>query len=153
MPANPKLIRVGATVFAKADCAIAYEIAAHSPGYPDWGGIGSFEEVKQGAGSRYGVGSERKFRTAGMVIYEEVVAADEPRHVAYRLISGLPLTGYVGRVDIAPDGEGCRVEWYSTFEAPAGFGWFWRWFMQRILSTMSAKLVVEAEKRVAQKAA
>tara|TARA_R110000824_G_scaffold390760_23_gene588098 strand:+ start:11753 stop:12214 length:462 start_codon:yes stop_codon:yes gene_type:complete len=142
-------IKVGATHMTRADCRTVYELVAYSPGYVDWGGIGSFEEIKQGRESRYGVGSERVFRTAGMRIYEEVVADTPERHVAYRLISGLPLKNYLGQVDIARDGDVTRVDWYSTFEAPAGFGWFWRMFMQSILSTMSKKLVQEAEKRVA----
>lgn len=144
-----RLIRVGATHVTRADCHTLYELAAYSPGYVDWGGIGSFEEIRQGRESRYGVGSERIFRTAGMRIYEEVVADLPDRHVAYRLISGLPLKNYLGQVDMVPQGDATRLDWYSSFEAPRGFGWFWRWFMQNILSTMSRKLVEEAEKRVA----
>lgn len=141
-------IRVGATRYAAADCATVYAIAADSPGYPQWGSIGSFEEIRQGEDSRYGKGSERIFRTAGMTIREEVMAAEPDRYVAYRLISGLPLTDYLGEITITREGARTRVEWYSTFFPPKGFGWFWRAFMQRILSTMSAALVVEAEKRM-----
>lgn len=86
-----------------ADPATVYEIAAHSPGYPEWGSIGSFEEVRP------------------------------------------------GEIDISPEGEGTRIDWYSSFYPPKGFGWFWKLFMQNVLSTMSAALVKEAERRVADK--
>ncbi|MDO8289047.1 MAG: SRPBCC family protein [Parvibaculum sp.] len=140
--------RVGATRYTTAPAATVYAIAADSSGYPQWGGIGSFEEIRPGTESRYGKGSERIFRTAGMVIREEVMAAEPDRYNSYRLISGLPLKDYLGEITIAREGDKVRIDWYSTFIPPKGFGWFWRAFMQRILSTMSAALVKEAEKRM-----
>ncbi len=140
-------IKVGMTRHARADCSTVYGIAAHSPGYPEWSAIGSFEEIAPGTDERYGVGSRRIYRTAGMVLLEEIVAADAPRHIAYRVLSGLPLKDYLGQIDIVAEGEQVRIDWYSTFTPPKGFGWFWRWFMQRILTDMSRALVKEAEKR------
>tara|TARA_R110000868_G_scaffold72252_6_gene210893 strand:- start:9476 stop:9898 length:423 start_codon:yes stop_codon:yes gene_type:complete len=139
------------TRHAKADCAAVYDIAAHAPGYPEWSAIGSFEEIAQGTGERYGLGSRRIFRTAGMVIFEEIMVADRPHHLVYRLISGLPLKDYLGQIDLTAEGDQVRIDWYSTFVPPKGFGWFWRRFMQKILTDMSAALVKEAEKRMAKK--
>lgn len=144
-----KQIRVGKTLYTTADCATAYEIASNSAGYPDWSATGSFEEVVPGADERFGVGSRRIFRTAGMSICEEIMVADRPHHLAYRLISGLPLKEYMGRVDFTVEGERVRIDWYSTFIPPKGFGWFWRRFMKWILSDILAALVKEAEKRMA----
>ena len=141
--------RVGATLYTAAPCATVYAIAADSSGYPQWGSIGSFEEIRQGTDSRYGKGSERIFRTAGMTIREEVVAAEPDRYVAYRLISGFPLRDYLGEITITREGDKTRLDWYSTFIPPKGFGWFWRAFMQNVLSSMSKALIAEAEKRAA----
>lgn len=144
-------IRVGATRYTSAPLTIAYDIAQDSSGYPVWGSIGSFEEVRQGADSRYGKGSERIFRTGIFTIREDVVAAEPDRYVAYRLISGFPLKDYLGEITITREGDKTRVDWYSTFIPPKGFGWFWRAFMQNVLSTMLKALVVEAEKRATQR--
>ena len=139
--------RVGVTHRTSAAPATVYAIAADSSSYPQWGGIGSFEEIRQGADTRYGKGSERIFRTAGLTVREEVVAAEPDRYIAYRLISGLPLKDYLGEITITPDGDKTSVGWYSSFIPPKGFGWFWRAFMQRTLGTMCAALVKEAERR------
>ena len=144
-------IKVGMTRYTRADVATVYEIAAYSPGYPEWSAIGSFEEITQGTDERYGVGSRRIYRTAGMVLLEEIMAADRPRHITYRLISGLPLKDYLGQIDFQTKDDQVQIDWYSTFIPPKGFGWFWRWFMQRILRDMSLALVKESEKRMAQK--
>jgi hypothetical protein len=147
--ASVQKMKVGATRFARADCATVYEIAADSSGYPDWSAIGSFEEVRQGTDSRYGVGSERIYRTGIFTIREDVVAADKDRYIAYRLLSGFPLKDYLGEITIAPEGERTRIDWYSSFIPPRGFGWFWRWFMQQVLTGTTEGLVKEAEKRAA----
>lgn len=140
--------RVGATRYTSASAAIAYDIAQDSSGYPVWGAIGSFEEVRQGTESRYGKGSERIYRTGIFTIREDVVAAEPDRYVAYRLISGFPLKDYLGEITITREDTRTRVDWYSTFIPPKGFGWFWRAFMQRVLTTMTEALVVEAERRM-----
>ena len=151
MTTGTSKIRVGTTRQAKADAATVYEIAVHSPGYPDWSTIGSFEEVKPGTGERYGAGSVRIFRTGPFVIREEIVESIPGARVSYALLSGFPLKDYLGEIDICAEGNGTWIDWYSSFVPPKGFGWFWRLFMQNVLSTMSAALVKEAERRVAEK--
>lgn len=146
-----KKVRVGVTRVAKADAGTVYEIAAHSPGYPEWGSIGSFEEVKPGVSERYGSGSVRIFRTGPFVIREEVVDAIPPKRVSYALLSGFPLKDYLGEIGIRAEGERTQIDWYSSFIPPKGFGWFWKPFMQNVLSILSAALVKEAERRVAAK--
>lgn len=146
-------MRVGAMRLAKVDAATVYEIAAYSPGYPEWGTIGSFEEVRPGVAERYGSGSQRIYRTWPFVIREEVVEANRPYRVSYSLLSGFPLRDYLGEIDISAEGKGTRVHWHSSFYPPKGFGWFWKLFMQRVLSTMTDALVKEAERVAAEKAA
>ena len=146
-------IQVGAKRVAKADPATVYEIAAYSPGYPEWGTIGSFEEVRPGATERYGSGSERIYRTGPFTIREEVVDANKPCRVSYSLLSGFPLRDYLGEIDIAPEGDGTLIHWHSSFNPPMGFGWFWKLFMQNVISTMTDALVKEAERVAGEKKA
>ena len=146
MQRDPSMCRVAATATVNASAQCVFDIAADSAGYPHWAGIGSFEHVSSGANSLYGEGSVRIFRTAGIVIKEEVIAADPGRLCAYRLLSGLPLSDYLGRVRLEEQGSSTRIEWESTFAAPYGFGWFWRRFMGLIIARMTRDLAKEAEK-------
>jgi hypothetical protein len=66
---------------------------------------------------------------------ERVVELVPARRVAYELLSGLPLVGYRGVVELAPDAAGgTTITWSSRFDARTpGTGWFYaavlRWFI------------------------
>src|SRR4051794_26953337 len=71
-----------------------------------WARWGPFEEAtleREGRAERDGIGAVRRFRAGRHVSREEVVAFHAPEHLAYMLLSGLPLRGYRGDVTLAPD--------------------------------------------------
>jgi uncharacterized protein YndB with AHSA1/START domain len=80
--------------------------------WPRWSPIGAAEIERPGPGE----GEIRRFTTGRVVNREEVVVFEPPHRFAYRLLSGLPLRGYVAEVVIAPTGDGSRIEWTSTFQ-------------------------------------
>jgi len=63
-----------------------------------------------------GVGSRRRFRFGRTRSLEEIVVFEPPHHVAYLLLSGLPLRDYRGDVELTatPDG-GTDIHWHSQF--------------------------------------
>jgi hypothetical protein len=71
------------------------------PGQPDPDGVGALR--------RFGLGPVGGSR-------EEVVAWDPPHHLAYVAVSGLPVRGYRGEVDLRSDGSGTVVTWRGSFD-------------------------------------
>jgi uncharacterized protein YndB with AHSA1/START domain len=84
-----------------------------------WSRWGPFDEATlERAGSRQpeGVGAVRRFRTGRRITRERVVAYEPPRHFAYELVSGLPLSNYRADVTLsAAEGGGTLITWESTF--------------------------------------
>ena len=77
---------------------------------------------------------------------EEVVAFDAPTHLAYVLLSGLPLDGY--RADVwlttLPNG-GTRIVWESRFRTRGITGWFWVLVVRSVVKRWTADLARGAE--------
>jgi hypothetical protein len=72
------------------------------------------------------------------------------RQLSYVLLSGLPFRNY--RADVcltSPVGEGTLINWTASFQCLYGTGWFWRLFMNRILSDLAKQLALAAEKNSA----
>jgi hypothetical protein len=71
------------------------------------------------------------------------------RQLSYVLLSGLPLRNYGADVVLTPSVDGgTLVDWKASFQCAHGTGWFWRIFMNRILSDMAMRLAVAAENGV-----
>src|SRR5689334_9836837 len=75
-----------------------------------------------GHDDRNGVGAVREITTPGYVFTEEIIEFDPPRHFAYvvRALVG-PMAQFApvherGWVELSPDGEKTRVDWYSKFD-------------------------------------
>lgn len=85
---------------------------ADAKSWPRWSPIGAAEIERPGPGQ----GEIRRFTTGRITSREEVVVFEPPRRFAYRLLSGLPLRDYRAEVTLTPVGDGCRIDWTSTFE-------------------------------------
>ncbi len=46
---------------------------------------------------------------------EQIVAYDPPHHLAYTVLSGIPVRDYRAEVDIVPEGAGTMLRWRATF--------------------------------------
>lgn len=84
--------------------------------WPDWS---DFEEAvveRPGTNAPQGVGALRRLKLGRTRSREEIVAFDPPRHVAYTLLSGLPLRNYRGDVTLtATSTGGTDIHWQSRF--------------------------------------
>jgi len=56
-----------------------------------------------------GVGAVRVLTSLGPPLREEVIAYEPPDRFAYKLLSGAPVRGHVGTVELQADGEGTRM--------------------------------------------
>ncbi len=81
----------------------------------DWHPAVEKSELEEGGTIR------RLHLMGGGQIVEKLQQSDEDEHVyAYSILEGpLPVKGYVAQIRVRPDGDGCEVEWSSSFE-PAG---------------------------------
>ena len=103
-----------------------------------WSRWGSWERAEleapapDGTG---GVGAIRRLTSRAFgrpIVSRERVAELVPdRRVVYELLSGLPLVGYRGVIELEPDGGGTRITWSSSFD---GETWLGGWFYRLVLA-------------------
>jgi uncharacterized protein YndB with AHSA1/START domain len=70
---------------------------------------------REGAPEPGGVGAVRRLGSAPFFSREKIVEYDPPRHLAYVLLSGMPVRDYRSDVDLTPDGAGTEIRWRSSF--------------------------------------
>ncbi len=91
----------------------------------------------------HGVGAIRSFGVGPIRSRERVVAYAPPQHLAYELVSGLPVKGYRADVTLRPDGDGTAITWASTWTAAwPGLGWF----LRRTVDDIATSLARAAER-------
>lgn len=62
-------------------------------------------------GDEHGVGTVRRVKVGGIRIDEEVVYADAPRRLVYRIVRGLPVSFHRGEILVEPRGDKTEVTW------------------------------------------
>jgi len=62
-------------------------------------------------GDAEGVGAVRRVRVGALAVDEEVIYADAPRRLVYRIIRGAPVTFHRGEMLVLPTERGARLEW------------------------------------------
>jgi len=71
-----------------------------------------------------GVGAVRTVTMpGGLALQERLEACDDRAHTLSYAIVGdhpLPFDGYVATIRLAPDGDGCRIDWSSRFTPRPG---------------------------------
>jgi hypothetical protein len=81
---------------------------------------------------------------------EEIVAYDPPHHLAYTILSGLPVRDYRADVRLEPDGAGTRIVWGGTFVPKLpGTSAVLRLFLVTTIGSFSRRLARYAERPTA----
>jgi hypothetical protein len=102
--------------------------------WKDWTFVPAGRYEREGDPPPHGVGAIRQLGSRFGGSREEVVAHDPPRHLAYVILSGLPVREYRADVDLTPDGSGTRIEWRAVFTPKfAGTGWLLTPFLRTVL--------------------
>jgi hypothetical protein len=80
-----------------------------------WTWLARSELEREGVPAPDGVGAIRRFSIGPGLSREEVVGFDPPWHLAYILLSGLPVQDYRADVQLSPDGTGTLIAWRARF--------------------------------------
>jgi hypothetical protein len=126
-----------------------WALLADARGWPQWARFSHARLEREGGPVADGVGALRVFGTGPVNSYEEVVAFDAPRHLAYELRRGMPIDGYRADVRLEPDGSGTQIRWASTFDRARvpGTAWFFRWFLRTFVRDTARRLARAAGDR------
>jgi ligand-binding SRPBCC domain-containing protein len=88
--------------------------------FRDFGGVQRYSPQIEGCSLEgEGIGAVRTLTMPGGLELQERLEAfdDAARCLQYSIISGpLPFEDYLSTVEVREDGDGCHVEWSSTFE-------------------------------------
>ncbi len=90
----------------------------------DFGGLGAWAPgVVSCKLEGSGIGAVRSVEMPGGAVMEERLEAldDSLRTLSYSIIGGpLPVDNYLATIKVSEAGEGCRVDWSASFDAPEG---------------------------------
>ncbi len=104
-------------VRSPATAQAVFDLLADAPGWPRWAGplaaTASWE--REGDPAPGGVGAIRKIGRWPQYGREQIVEYDPPHHVAYTVLSGVPVRDYRADIDIVPEGNGTMIRWRATF--------------------------------------
>jgi hypothetical protein len=139
-------IRVGGSANSRAAPAAVFALLKDSSSWPRWSMFVSSGIERPGDGDPDGVGAIRTFATRVSRTRELVTKLVPDRQLSYQLLSGFPFRDYHADVMLTPSGDGTHVDWTASFRCRSGTGWFWRLFMNRVLSDMARRLAAAAEK-------
>ena len=143
-------IKVEGIATSRAAPGAVFSLLKNSDTWPQWSMFKSAELEQPGQDEPYGVGSIRVFSTSVTRAREQVVELIADRQLSYVLLSGLPFRNYRADVRLtSPGGSGTRIDWTASFQCRYGTGWFWRLFMNGVLSKLAEQLAVAAEKNSA----
>ncbi|SOD73838.1 carbon monoxide dehydrogenase subunit G [Jatrophihabitans sp. GAS493] len=110
-----KLHRYAFTHEIDASPQKVWDLVADHEGMSAWSPVRSVTLEKEGAPDRNGVGAIRVLRLAGPPLREQITAFEPTHHLAYRMLSGAPVTDYTGEINVTPSGAGSRLVWSVQF--------------------------------------
>ncbi len=90
--------------------------------FRDFGGVDRYSKgIERCEVEGDGVGAVRTLAMGAITLQERLEAFDDAgRRLQYSIVSGpLPFENYLATVEVSEDGNGCRVDWSSTFD-PTG---------------------------------
>lgn len=149
---------VRATAASAAPPSAVFALLADIRTWREWGSWEASELESAAPDGGGGVGAVRRLtsRAFGRVIVsrERVEEVVPDRRIVYALLSGLPLEGYRGVVELEPDGRGgTQITWSSSFDPKFyGTGWLYRAILGKFIADTAAA-VGRAAERAAAKAA
>jgi hypothetical protein len=140
-------IKVGAVARSRATSAAVFSLLKDSDTWPRWSLFDSSDVERAGNDERFGVGAIRTFSTRVSKSREQVTELIPNQKLGYVLLSGLPLRNYQAVVRLSsPESGGTLVNWTASFQCRYGTGWFWRIFLNHILSRVAMQVAAAAEK-------
>jgi hypothetical protein len=114
--------------------------------WPHWTVFSGFRLERPGRDEQFGAGAVRVFTTPVSKSREEIVELVPGQRLSYVLLSGLPLRNYHACVDLERAANNATtIVWRASFEPKyPGTGWFWRWFVGRVIQRCAEDLASSA---------
>jgi len=140
---------VTAEAHSTAPAERVWALLSQARTWSDWAAFAFSDLEREGDPAPDGIGAIRRFGFRVYTSREQVIAFDPPTHLAYTLLSGLPLRSYRADVTLtpAPDG-GTDILWQSSFVPPwPGSAWFWRGFLSLVLRDTARRLAKGAARQ------
>src|SRR3954471_24743850 len=136
------------TALSSAPPDKVFELLADGAGWSRWAGpmvVRSWWE-REGTPAPGGVGAIRALGLKRVGSREEIVAYDPPHHLAYTILSGLPVRNYRADVHLTPEGTGTRIDWSGTFRPKLpGTAGLLRLFLLSTIGSFTKRLARQAE--------
>lgn len=105
--------RVGAPI------ELVFERLTDHANYVDFRGITDSKLTHEGETERNGLGARRSIASGPIRFEEEITAFERPTRMDYLIREvNAPIEHEGGMITLAPDGDGTRVLWVSTFQVP-----------------------------------
>jgi uncharacterized protein YndB with AHSA1/START domain len=139
------------TVRSAAPPQAVFDVLADATRWHEWAGfsVGTSTWEREGDPAPGGVGAIRRLGRWPVFGREQIVEYDPPGHVAYTVISGIPVRGYHADVDLHPDVGGTTISWSGAFEPTIpGTGALLAGVLRHTVLGYARRAATEAERRV-----
>ena len=140
------------TVSSSATPEDVFAVLADATRWREWAGsmITVSEWEREGEPAPGGVGAIRRLGRPPAYAREQILEYDPPRHLAYTIVSGLPVNGYHADIDLlTASGGGTTIRWAGAFEPRVpGTGGLFAAVLERIVRGYATSAAAEAERRV-----
>lgn len=113
-----KLHEISARATSTAPPEAVWRLLADVTTWSEWADFDRSELERAADDGSQGVGSIRRFRRGRLTTRERVIASHPPTHLAYELVSGLPIRDYNANVVLVPtESGGTEIRWDSRFRS------------------------------------
>jgi uncharacterized protein YndB with AHSA1/START domain len=148
-------LHVEAEAMAKASPETVWALVSDATKYPSWGPWIDGHYKKAGEEGARGVGAVQVLRSAQRYMgrhitsVEKILEVEEDRHLAYKVIRGMPVRNYRGEVTLTPAGDGTHIRWIADWDNTVLGRMAWRG-LRTFFPEMMTGLVAAAERDAAQ---
>ncbi|MGH3887646.1 MAG: SRPBCC family protein [Pseudonocardiaceae bacterium] len=137
---------VDVQVHTSADATTVYALLRDGATWPTWSPIDSFQLERTGDREPEGLGAIRIFRKGWVTGRDQIVGLVPNRRFSYRHLTGLPVRGYRGDIDLESGGGVTTIHWHISFTPKLpGAGWLWRWGIGRFVRQSARGLAAHAQ--------
>jgi len=136
------------TVRSAAPPAVVFALLADAPGWSRWAGISvsHADWEREGDPPPGGVGAIRRMGRPPFYGREQIIDFDPPHHMAYTVLSGIPVRNYRADVQlVATATGGTAITWRATFDAKIpGTGALLAALLPRLIGSYARRAADEA---------
>ena len=139
------------TASSNAPPETVFAVLADATRWREWAGpmISVSDWEREGDPAPGGVGAIRRLGRTPLFAREQIVEYEPPRHLAYTILTGIPVRGYHADIDLLPERERTTIRWSGAFEpCVPGSGAVFAALLGRTVRGYARAAAAEAERRV-----